>query len=81
MIMLDCGHGINIRGELLALWRFFVLFSDANNLVSYNVLGDSKIIIDWVSRKACLDVLNFDGGKRRIILLHETFFFLYYWNY
>jgi ribonuclease HI len=62
---LNCGKGTNSRAELMGAWATLTL---AARLTVYDlhVLGDSKIVIDWLNRKGVLKVANLDGWKDRI---------------
>jgi hypothetical protein len=63
--MLNCGPGTNTREELLGVWPLLslVIFLHIYDL---QVVGDSKIIIDWLNRKCDLQVLGLAFWKDRI---------------
>jgi hypothetical protein len=49
-LKLNCGPGTNTRGELLALWSI-LFFAHYKQIKSLQLVGDSKVIIDWFSLK------------------------------
>jgi ribonuclease HI len=69
---LNCGRGTNSRAELMGAWATLTL---ATRLYVYDlyVLGDSKIIIDWLNRKGSIMVENLYGWKERITDLIPLF--------
>jgi hypothetical protein len=54
---LNCGNGTNMKAELMGAWASFILASrlHINELL---LLGDSKIIIDWLSGNANFHVAD-----------------------
>lgn len=69
---MNCGSGTNTRGELFAslvlLW-----VSQLYQVSNLQVFGDSKVIIDWVTNKSCLQVLSMDPKKIKIQELLSDF--------
>ena len=49
-LKLNCGSGTNTRGELLALWCI-LFFSFYKKVTRLEVVGDSKVIIDWFTNE------------------------------
>jgi hypothetical protein len=47
---LSCGRGSNTKAELLGLWATLLLASNWS-LDHFQVIGDSKVIIDWINCK------------------------------
>lgn len=47
-IWMGCGMGTNTREKLLSLWAL-LKFAINVGIVSFQVMGDSKVIIDWAS--------------------------------
>jgi ribonuclease HI len=61
---LNCGNGTNMKAELLGAWASLILASrlHINELL---LLGDSKIIIDWLSGRADFHVADLESWKER----------------
>ena len=62
---MNCGRGTNTHGELLALW-VLLWASHLYHISNLQVLGDSKVIIDWMTNKSCLQVFSLDPWKLKI---------------
>jgi len=60
---LNCGAGTNNKAELLGLWVSLSLasFWSLNHL---HVLGDSKLIIDWINQVSKLNSVHLEGWKQ-----------------
>jgi ribonuclease HI len=58
----NCGTGTNTRAELLGAWATHILVVRLN-IASIQVIGDSKIIIDWLKDKGKLQVASLWGGR------------------
>lgn len=71
-LCLVCGQGTNTKGELLTLWCL-LFFSLENNLTSLQVVGDSKVIVDWMKKKFRLEVTNLYFWKRNVLTLVAQF--------
>jgi ribonuclease HI len=71
-LKMNCGTGTNTRGELLALWciLYFAYFKKVKRL---QLVGDSKIIIDWFSHENNLHVVSLQPWMTKIRLLSEKF--------
>jgi ribonuclease HI len=70
--MYNCGSGSNSRAELIVAWATLVIV----DLVSYHnlrVMGDSRVIIDWLSSKGRLQVSALEGWKNIIQVLIKSF--------
>ena len=69
---LNCGSSTNTRVEVLGAW---VLLTLANrlSLKTIHIMGDFKIIIDWLLGKGQLQVLSLDCWKDSITGLITTF--------
>jgi ribonuclease HI len=70
--LLNCGPGTNARAELLGSWAMLTLASRLS-LQSIHILGDSKIIIDWLHRKGRLQVISLNCWKDKIMALINSF--------
>jgi ribonuclease HI len=47
---LNCGSGTNSKAELMGAWATLILASRLS-VSDIHVLGDSKIVIDWLNRE------------------------------
>jgi hypothetical protein len=65
--LLNCGPGTNTRAELLGAWALLTLASRLS-IQSLHVMGDSKIIIEWLRGKGRLQVITLDCWKDNIML-------------
>jgi ribonuclease HI len=69
---INCGAGTNTKAELLGLWATLTLASFWS--IKYlHVLGDSRVIIDWVNHKCNLSTVNIEGWKQKIVDLAKNF--------
>jgi ribonuclease HI len=73
----NCGIGTNTRAELLGAWATHILVVRLNIEV-IQVIGDSKIIIDWLKDRGKLQVASLMGWMDRIIKLKKSFREIYY---
>jgi ribonuclease HI len=64
--------GTNTRAELLGAWALLTL-ANRLSLQSIHIMGDSKIIIDWLRGKGRLQVISLDCWKDRITALITSF--------
>lgn len=62
---MGCGGGINNGDELLAL-RVVLFFSKMLRVTVVQILGDSKVIVDWCNGGGRLQVEAFLGWKDRV---------------
>jgi len=69
---LNCGEGTNNKAELLGLWATLFLAS-CWSISHLLVLGDSRIIIDWISRKSKLQSVHIDSWKFKTMELSKSF--------
>jgi ribonuclease HI len=68
----NCGPGTNTRAELLGVWATLHLASRLN-IEDIQIIGDSKIVIDWLNNKGKLQVSSLLGWMDRVRELHTTF--------
>jgi hypothetical protein len=56
-LKMNCGKGKNTKGELVALWviLFFAYIKQVSRL---QLVGDSKVIIDWFTNENNLQVIS-----------------------
>jgi len=76
---LNCGLGTNTRAELLGAWATLFLASRLH-IEALQVLGDSRIIIDWLNNRGDLQTISLMAWKDRIRLLQTSFKNLTYNN-
>jgi ribonuclease HI len=69
---LNCGSGTNTKAELMGTWETLWL-ADYLALPCIHLLGDSKVVIDWLSNMGTLQVSSLEGWKTRIISLSRKF--------
>ena len=69
---LNCGVGSNTKDELMGLWASLTLAScwSLNHLL---VLGDSRVIIDWINHKCNLHSIHIEGWKQKTRELSNLF--------
>jgi ribonuclease HI len=67
-----CGPGTNTRAELLGAWATLHLASRLNIEV-LQILGDSRIIIEWLNNKGKLQAISLLAWKDIIRLLQHNF--------
>lgn len=72
MWFLNCGEGTNNKAKLLGLWASLFLAS-CWSLSHLHVLGDSRIIIDWISQKSKLQTVHNDSWKDKPMELLKSF--------
>jgi ribonuclease HI len=68
----NCGAGSNTKAELLGVWATLLL-ATRHNILELQVMGDSKIIIDWLNNKGKLQVIALECWKDRITDLIKAF--------
>jgi ribonuclease HI len=68
----NCGCGTNTRAELLGAWVTLILAMRLNIEV-IQVIGDSKIIIEWLKDKGKLQIASLMGWMDRIKRLKNSF--------
>ena len=62
---MDVGRGSNTKDELLALWG--LLFFSKQRMITYlQILGDSKVIIDWALDKHQIHVIDLEHWMNRV---------------
>jgi len=72
MWFLNCGVGTNNKAKLLGLWAALYLASSWS-ISHLKVLGDSRIIIDWISHKSKLNSVHIDSWKTKTMELTNSF--------
>lgn len=69
---LNCGEGSNNKAELMGLWASLYLASRWS-LIHIHVLGDSRLIIDWISHKSKLQSVHYSCWKEKSMALLSSF--------
>jgi ribonuclease HI len=69
---INCGIGSNTKAELLGAWAS-LLIARHLGIQQLQVLGDSKVIIDWLRTNEKLQAINIEGWKNRVRELKTTF--------
>jgi len=65
---LNCGVGTNTKAELMGLWATLTLASHWT-IDNVQILGESKVIINWINQKGQLHALNIEGWKIKTVEL------------
>jgi ribonuclease HI len=60
----NCGAQTNTKAELLGVWATLTI-TKLLNLRYIQVIGDSKVIIDWLDQKGKLQAINVEAWKQR----------------
>jgi len=70
--LINCGEGTNNKAELLGAWTTLTLakFLKIRNI---HVMGDSKVVTDWLKKKRNLYSTAIELWKQRIIELMKSF--------
>lgn len=50
------GFGIKTEEEFMALWTLFYV-TNFKNICKLQIMGDSKLVIDWLDRKVFIEAL------------------------
>jgi hypothetical protein len=66
------GAGSNNRAELIGVWTTLLL-AKLLNIHSIQIIGDSKLVIDWCKGRGKLNNIALDGWKDHIIRLRNHF--------
>jgi ribonuclease HI len=61
---INCGMDTNTKDELFGAWMTLTL-AKLWDITRLQVMGDSKVIIDWLNQKANLHAIDIEGWKRR----------------
>jgi ribonuclease HI len=74
---INCGEGTNTKAELLGAWTTLTLANHLN-IQNIQVMGDSKVVIDWLNHKGNLQSTAIEGWKQRTMELATTFQGIYF---
>jgi len=66
------GNGTNSKVELLGAWVSLTI-AKLWEIPKIKMLGDSKVIIDWINNKSNLNAMDIEGWKRRTKVLSSQF--------
>jgi ribonuclease HI len=69
---LNCGAGTNTKAELLGLWATLLL-ATLWSIDKIKILGDSKVIIDWIKQQGQLNSVNIECWKLKTLDLASKF--------
>jgi ribonuclease HI len=69
---LNCGGGTYTRVEILGAWAALSL-AHRVSIIDFHVIGDSKIVIEWLNNKGYLRVISIDCWKEKIKELFNHF--------
>lgn len=69
---LNCGTGSNMKAELLGTWASLNL-ARRLHIVDLLLLGDSKVIVDWLNGQADLKAAALESWKERTIEISHCF--------
>jgi ribonuclease HI len=69
---LNCGAGTNTKAELLGLWATLTL-ATLWSIEKIQILGDSKVIIDWIKQQGQLHAVNIECWKIKTMELASKF--------
>jgi len=62
----NCGCGSNMRADLLGAWSTLVLAARLS-VYDIHIMGDSKLVIEWLKKDGKLRVANLEAWKERIV--------------
>jgi ribonuclease HI len=68
----SCGVGSNTKAELMGLWTTLFLASSWS-IKFLIVLGDSRVVIDWINQKSNLRSVHIEGWKLKTQALSKHF--------
>jgi ribonuclease HI len=66
------GVGTNSKAELLGAWVTLIL-ANQWKIPKIQLMGDSKVIIDWLNQKGNLNAIDIEGWKHRTKVLTTIF--------
>jgi ribonuclease HI len=60
------GSGTNTKAELLGAWDTLTI-AKLLDIHYIQVMGDSKVIIEWLNHKGKIKAINIEGWKQRLM--------------
>ena len=69
---MNCGVGTNTKEKLLGVWATLTLATHLS-IQKLQVLGDSKVVIEWLTKKGRLQACAIEGWKIKILDLIKYF--------
>jgi ribonuclease HI len=69
---INCRAGTNTKAELMGLWATLTL-AMLWSIEKIQILGDSKVIIDWINQKGQLHAMNIECWKLKTKELANKF--------
>jgi ribonuclease HI len=73
----NCGGGTNTKAELLGAWATLTL-AKYLNIQNLQLMGDSKVIIEWLKHNGNLQSTSIEGWKHRTLELIASFQAIHY---
>jgi ribonuclease HI len=68
----NSGSGTNTKAELVGVWASLFM-ANLLDICQLQLMGDSKVVIDWMQRKGNLLATKIEGWKRRVRTLEKKF--------
>jgi len=68
----NCDEGTNTNVELLRVWATLLLENHLS-IHKIQILGDSKLIIEWLNKRGDMRACTIEGGKQGIMALRSKF--------
>jgi hypothetical protein len=69
---INCGAGTNTKAELMGVWATLTM-ATLWSIQKIQILGDSKVIIDWINQKGNLQAVDIEGWKQKTRILQILF--------
>jgi ribonuclease HI len=68
----NCGEGSNTKAELVGAWASLSI-AKLLDIQHIQVLGDSKVVVEWLKQNGNLQAINIEGWKCKIRDLASSF--------
>ena len=68
----NCRSGSNTKAELVGVWTSFIL-ANLLDIRPLHMVGDSKVVMEWMQRKGNLLATRIEGWKCRVRILEKNF--------
>jgi len=69
---INCREGSNTKAEFLGAWATLSI-AKLLDIHHIRILGDSKVVVDWLKQKGNLQDINIEGWKHKIRDLAASF--------
>jgi ribonuclease HI len=70
--IMNCGQGTNTKAELLGVWASLTVAQHLS-YTKLQILGDSKVVIDWLNKRGRLQACAIEGWKGKVHGLLKMF--------